>query len=97
MGLMRLSPSRFADSSRSFSFSSFFSSQESLSVLKQKNPETIAPATLMKKQMALKIRVNCSLSIGVYLRVLEKLGDLTTAVTHQVLCEAGDAVLYRFI
>lgn len=28
---------------------------------------------------------------------LEELCDLAAAVTHQVLCEAGDAVLYRFI
>nr|DAX28212.1 MAG TPA: hypothetical protein [Caudoviricetes sp.] len=66
---MRLSPSRFVDSSLSFAFSSFSYSHESLSDLKQKNPETIAPATLMKKQVALKMRVNCALSIGVCLSV----------------------------
>lgn len=41
--------------------------QESLSVLKQNIPETIAPATLMKKQTALNTRLNWSGSISVFL------------------------------
>nr|DAQ46350.1 MAG TPA: hypothetical protein [Caudoviricetes sp.] len=64
---MRLSPSRFVDSSLSFAFSSFSYSHESLSDLKQKNPETIAPATLMTKQTALKTSLNWSGSISVFL------------------------------
>jgi len=69
-----------------------------LSVLKQNIPETIAPATLMKKQMAVNTRLNWSGSISVFLPGwLEELCDLAAAVTHQVLCEAGDAVLYRLV
>nr|DAK09927.1 MAG TPA: hypothetical protein [Caudoviricetes sp.] len=95
---MRSSPSRFADSSRSFSFSFFFSSQESLVTKKQKSPEMKAAVTLAPKQTALNTSLNWSGSISVFLPGwLEELRDLAAAVTHQVLCEAGDDVLYRFI
>lgn len=57
-----------------------------------------AAVTLAPKQTALNTSLNWSGSTSVFLPGwLEELRDLTTAVAHQVLCEAGDAVLYRFI
>lgn len=88
-GVDEVVPSRFADSSRSFS--SFFSSQESLSVLKQKNPETIAAATLMKKQTALNTRLNWSGSISVFLPGWLEGRELVRAVPHEVFSHAEDA------